>query len=227
MTRHRRQLLLATGAVAVSAATALAGLAAVGPLASADTAPTAQVTHAAPGSRTLGPKQLVPLLQFKGQPAQYYDCGPTSVVTSLFAVGVTPHEWDPADPARAIMRARADGGLDPAVPDITSVYHVEAAVKANGVTARISTNFDELLLHVRNGESVIMAGHTSQLPWTEGGGIAHLMTIGDYDQTADTYKILDSAAPVEQLNFAKADVLAAYFSYDANGGAGVLVNSGP
>ncbi|EHR60299.1 C39 family peptidase [Saccharomonospora cyanea] len=139
--------------------------------------------------------RLVPISQFQGQPNQGEDCGPTSVVTALLALGVTPRSWDPSYPVAAINRARADMGYDPTWNNPnefgTSESDVRRALAANGVQATVLWNFDTALAHVRGGRPVIMAGNMRDLPWS-GNDVAHFLTVAGYEN--GQYLVLDPAS---------------------------------
>ncbi|MER7115758.1 C39 family peptidase [Saccharomonospora azurea] len=154
---------------------------------------------------------LVPISQFQGQPNQGEDCGPTSVVTALLALGVTPRSWDPSYPVAAINRARADMGYDPTWNNPnefgTGEADVRRALAANGVQATVLWNFDTALAHVRDGRPVIMAGNMRDLPWS-GNDVAHFLTVAGYEN--GQYLVLDPASDTVVYR-TEASVLWAYW----------------
>ncbi|TLW91134.1 hypothetical protein FFT09_17860 [Saccharomonospora piscinae] len=169
-----------------------------------------------------GGSDLVPVSQFQGQPNQSEDCGPTSVVTALLALGVTPRSWNASVPVTAINQARADMGYDPSWNDPnqfgTNEADVRRALAANGVSAQASWNFDTALAHVRGGRPVIMAGNMKDLPWS-GANVAHFLTVTGYEN--GQYLVLDPASDTVVYR-ASAAVLGAYWDNHL-GRAGVLL----
>lgn len=165
---------------------------------------------------------LVPVSQFQGQPNQSEDCGPTSVVTALLALGVTPRSWDASNPVAAINQVRADMGYDPGWEDPNHFGTVESDVvvglAANGVSATTTYGLDAALGHVRDGRPAIMAGNMKDLPWS-GSDVPHFLTVAGYQN--GEYLVLDPAsAPV--VYRASAATLGAYWDNDG-GRAAVLL----
>lgn len=155
--------------------------------------------------------RLVPISQHQGQPNHGEDCGPTSVVTALLALGVTPRSWDPSYPVAAINRARADMGYDPSWNDPnvlgTSEADVVRALAANGVHATTLWDFDAALAHVRGGRPVVMAGDMKDLPWSP-LSTPHFLTVAGYEN--GEYLVLDPASDTVVYR-ASASVLWAYW----------------
>lgn len=174
------------------------------------------------------PGTLVPLQQNQGQPTQWEDCGPTSVVTALLAIGVTPHEWDAGYPRAAIERARQDMGLARGVPTGgTTEANVVTALGRYGLSAWTSWDFDTILAHVRSGRPAVLAGNTRGLTWPTNvrdpaTGVPHLLTVAGYDAAAGQYLVLDPIAVNATVKRASRATLWAYFD-NYLGRAGVLV----
>lgn len=184
-----------------------------------------------PGIPLCGPSapgSLIPLQQNQGQPTQWEDCGPTSVVTALLALGRTPHEWSSGYPRAAIERARVDMGLARGVPTGgTNETQVNRAFGTYGLSTRTSWSFDEILRHVRSGRPVVLAGNTKDLPWPTNvrdpvRGVPHFLTVARYDSATGEYLVLDPIAVNATVKRASRTTLLAYFD-NYLGRAGVLV----
>lgn len=158
-----------------------------------------------------GTPQFIPVSQFQGQPNQNEDCGPTSVVSALLAAGITPRSWNASRPVDAINRARSDMGFDPGWQDPNHFGTVESDVKralgANGVSARVVTDFATATAHVRSGRPLIMAGNTGDLPWST-GSVPHFLTVAGYQ--GGQYVVLDPAA-AWRVHYTSSAVLLAFW----------------
>lgn len=170
-----------------------------------------------------GPGRYVPISQFRGQPNQGEDCGPTSVVTALLAAGITPRGWNSARPVDAINQARRDMGYDPTWQNPnhfgTTEEDVRVALARNGVSARVVWgDLSAALAHVRNGRPVVMAGNMVDLPWS-GRFVPHFLTVAGYEN--GQYLVLDPASE-ERIYRTSAAVLGAFWDNDL-GRAGVLL----
>jgi uncharacterized protein YraI len=169
---------------------------------------------------------LVPLQQTQGQVTQWEDCGPTSVVTAILALGRTPHEWS-SGPRAAIERARVDMGLPRGVlTGGTNESQVNRAFSTYGLSTRTSWDFEELLRHVRLGRPIVLAGNTRGLTWPTNVrdpvvGVPHFLTVADFDNSTDEYLVLDPIAVNATVKRATRRVLWAYFD-NYLGRAGVL-----
>ena len=185
--------------------------------------------HRIPGVPLCGSTAgLVPVQQNQGQPTQWEDCGPTSVVTALLRLGRTPHEWSPSYPRAAIERARQDMGLARGVPTGgTNESQVVRAFSTYGLSAWTSWSFEASLTHVRSGRPAVMAGNTRALTWATNvrdpvAGVAHFLTVAGYDRSTGEYLVLDPIAVSNTVKRATRATLLAY--WDAtNGRAAVLV----
>lgn len=164
----------------------------------------------------------VPVSQYQGQANQYEDCGPTSVVTALLKIGVTPRQWSSGNPVAAINRVRSDMGYDPSWQDPaqfgTNEADVQGVLRGYGVDAWTSYDLDEALAHVRAGRPAIMAGNMIDLPWS-GHDVAHFMTIASY--SGGSYTVLDPATSPYRFT-ATAGTLGAFWDHDY-GRAAVLL----
>lgn len=171
---------------------------------------------------------LVPLQQNQGQYTQWEDCGPTSVVTALLAIGVTPHEWSAGYPRAAIERARQDMGLQRGVKTGgTTEAQVVRAFGTYGLSAWTSWDFDQILAHVRGGRPAVLAGNTRGLSWPTNvrdpaTGVPHLLTVAGWDAAAGQYLVLDPIAVNATVKRASRATLYAYFD-NYLGRAGVLL----
>lgn len=160
---------------------------------------------------------LVPLQQNQGQYTQWEDCGPTSVVTAVLAIGRTPHEWDAGYPRAAIERARQDMGLQRGVKTGgTTESQVVRALGTYGLSAWTSWDFDQILAHVRGGRPAVMAGNTRGLTWPTNvrdpaTGVPHFLTVAGYDAAAGQYLVLDPIAVNATVKRASRATLYAYF----------------
>jgi uncharacterized protein YraI len=160
---------------------------------------------------------LVPLQQNQGQVTQWEDCGPTSVVTAILALGRTPHEWSSSYPRAAIERARVDMGLARGVlTGGTNETQVNRAFATYGLSTWTSWNFDTILAHVRSGRPVVMAGNTRGLPWPTNvrdpvAGVPHFLTVARYDSATGEYLVLDPIAVNATVKRATRSTLWAYF----------------
>lgn len=169
---------------------------------------------------------LVPLQQNQGQVTQWEDCGPTSVVTAILALGRTPHSWSSGARA-AIEQARVDMGLARGVPTGgTNEWQVNVAFSTYGLSTRTSWDFEELLRHVRLGRPIVLAGNTRGLTWPTNvrdpvRGVPHFLTVAGFDNSTDEYLVLDPIAVNATVKRATRRVLWAYFDNDL-GRAGVL-----
>ena len=173
-----------------------------------------------------GTSTLVPLQQTQGQVTQWEDCGPTSVVTAILALGRTPHEWS-SGPRAAIERARVDMGLPRGVlTGGTNESQVNVAFSTYGLTTRTSWDFEELLRHVRLGRPIVLAGNTRGLTWPTNVrdpvvGVPHFLTVAGFDNSTDEYLVLDPIAVNATVKRATRRVLWAYFD-NYLGRAGML-----
>ncbi|MFD0556558.1 uncharacterized protein YraI [Stackebrandtia endophytica] len=170
---------------------------------------------------------ITPLQQNQGQTTQWEDCGPTSVVTALLAVGITPHGWNAGYPVESIHRAREDMGLARNVPTGgTNEDQVNRAFATYGLNTYTSWNLDAILAHVRGGRPVVLAGNTIDLTWpvnvANPNGVPHFLTVAGYDAASGRYLVVDPIAVENSIKYTTRAVLAAYFDHDL-GRAGVLV----
>ena len=169
---------------------------------------------------------LVPLQQNQGQYTQWEDCGPTSVVTAILALGRTPHGWSSGARA-AIEQARVDMGLARGVPTGgTNETQVNIAFSTYGLSTRTSWDFEELLRHVRLGRPIVLAGNTRGLTWPTNVrdpvvGVPHFLTVAGFDNSTDEYLVLDPIAVNATVKRATRRVLWAYFD-NYLGRAGIL-----
>lgn len=159
---------------------------------------------------------LVPLQQNQGQFTQWEDCGPTSVVTALLALGRTPHGWG-TSAVEAIHRAREDMGLARGVKTGgTNEAQVNRAFSMYGLSTRTSWDFNTILAHVRSGRPVVMAGNTRGLTWPTNvrdpvAGVPHFLTVARYDSATGEYLVLDPIAVNATVKRASRATLWAYF----------------
>ncbi|GAA4907337.1 uncharacterized protein YraI [Stackebrandtia albiflava] len=170
---------------------------------------------------------IVPIRQNQGQWTQWEDCGPTSVVTALLAIGVTPHGYSAGYPVEAIHRAREDMGLQRDVrTGGTNENQVNTAFASYGLSSYTSWNFDNSLAHVRNGGAAVMAGNTRGLNWpvnvADPNGVPHFLTVAGYDSGSGLYIVLDPIAVNNTVKYASAATLWAYWD-NYLGRAAVLV----
>ena len=169
---------------------------------------------------------LLPLQQTQGQTTQWEDCGPTSVVTAILALGRTPHAWS-SGPRAAIEQARVDMGLVRGEKTGgTNETHVNIAFSTYGMSTRTSWDFEELLRHVRLGRPIVLAGNTRGLSWPThvaipSVGVPHFLTVAAFDNSTDEYLVLDPIAVNPTVKRATRRVLYAYFDNNL-GRAGVL-----
>jgi hypothetical protein len=179
------------------------------------------------GGTTPPSGSYVPIRQNQGQYTEWEDCGPTSVVTALLRIGVTPHEYAYGNRA-AIERARVDMGLARGVrTEGTSEENVRTALRTYGLTTVTSWDFDASLAHVRAGRPAIMAGNTRGLSWATQvkdpvAGVAHFVTVAGYDSATGRYRVLDPIAVDNVVHLATRATLLAYWD-NYLGRAAVLV----
>ncbi|CAM3250777.1 C39 family peptidase [Stackebrandtia soli] len=167
---------------------------------------------------------ITPLQQNQGQFTQWEDCGPTSVVAALLALGITPHGWNTST-VESIHRAREDMGLARNVKTGgTNETQVNRAFATYGLSTYTSWNLDTILAHVRSGRPVVLAGNTIDLPWpvnvASPNGVPHFLTVAGYDGNGG-YLVVDPIAVNNTVKVASRATLAAFFDHNL-GRAGVL-----
>lgn len=174
-------------------------------------------------------KQIVPVRQGQGQDQyQWYDCGPAAVVSSLLALGRTPHAWDPNNQGAAIMAARRDMAYAPPARLGTLNVDVERAMGTYGVPTRRTTDVEAVLAHVRSGKPAMLMGELQVAAWPVNVAttdpILHWMVIADYDATNDEYLVIDPASRPETntVHRAKASWVRRYHAQNPGEG-GVLL----
>jgi hypothetical protein len=109
----------------------------------------------------------------------------------------------------------------------TGTADLERAIGVYGVGTRVSQDMEEILLHVRNGQSVILGGNTRALPWPTNvvdqvNGTPHWITVADYDAATDEYLVADPISVENVVHRTDAATLAGYFALYPN--VAVLVN---
>ena len=171
-----------------------------------------------------GEGEIVAIQQAQGQPKQWVDCGPTSVVAALLARGHQPRAWDPAAPVHAINQARTDMGADNL--EGTETPQVTTAFDSYGLESRVSSDIADILASVRDGQAVVLGGNTITLPWPvnvkSGSGVAHFLTVAGYDAASDTYQVVDPISIDNVIHDTSADEIEQFF-YGEGGGAGVIL----
>lgn len=174
------------------------------------------------------PGELVPLRQGLGHPGQWADCGPTSAVVTLLAMGITPDYWDPANPVAAIEGIQEPGRM--AVPDIdhdpdgTGADEVSAGLNSYGLETITVSTPAEILAAVREGRPAIANGMTTVFPWEQqaSGPVGHWVAVVGYDTATGEYLVIDpiSAPGADQVHRAtEAEV----YSYMVERGTSVVV----
>ena len=168
--------------------------------------------------------EIVPIQQAHGQPKQWYDCGPTSVVAALLARGHTPREWNPDAPVNAINQARTDMGADGLYG--TETPQVTTAFGSYGLDSRVSADLNDILGSVRDGHAVVLGGNTATLPWPvrvdDPNGVAHFLTVAGYDAATDTYQVVDPISVDNVVHNTSAEEIRQFYN-GQGGGAGVIL----
>lgn len=141
--------------------------------------------------------KLVPIRQGQGQAGQWYDCGPTSLVMALHAVGKKPEKWSASKPVNSILAARKamqeyDGGG-------TYASQARTGLKHYGIESTQTTNMDDVLAAARKGKVSMVMGSTSELPWPKdvinpNQVILHWVVVAGYDSKSKKYLVLDPAS---------------------------------
>lgn len=168
--------------------------------------------------------EIVPIQQAQGQPKQWYDCGPTSVVAALLARGHTPRRWNADAPVDAINQARTDMGADGLYG--TETPQVTTAFDSYGLNSRVSADLDDILQSVRDGRVVVLGGNTVTLPWSvrvnDPNGVAHFLTVAGYDAATNTYQVVDPISVDNVVHDTSAEEIRQFYN-GAGGGAGVIL----
>ena len=134
----------------------------------------------------LPPGELVPIRQGQGQPGQWADCGPVSVVIMLLAMGVTPDHWDPADNVPAIIDIQLEDHMNlPAVdsPMGTTAANLTDGLESYGLRTSTVKSTDAVLAAARNGQPSIVNGMTLYFGWPQNARIpvGHWLVVAGYD----------------------------------------------
>lgn len=178
--------------------------------------------------------KLIGIHQGSGQPTQWSDCGPTSVVAVVLYTGRTPRAWDPKAPAAAITQARRDAGGSfngRGTAIYTHGYHLERALDSYpGIESHDTRDWNELIAAAKAGKPVIMGGNSGYPNWRKDkvnqrayGG--HWFVVAGYDAKTDTFRIMDpiSARGTDAIHTMKSHELKTFHDQNASLG-GVIVD---
>ena len=186
-TTHRRvtgtRRLTALSAVGLMALTGVAAA----PATAAPDAPEAPDSISQPAAA-----QYIAVNQFAtGLDTAAVDCGPAGAVSAMLAQNHTPRGWDAANPAQAVAEVRKDVGHAGA----TVEADMARALQAQGATVDTSTDFTGALDQVRDGETAMMNGYMTALPYQYASGnpsVVHWVVVTNHDPATNTFTVLDS-----------------------------------
>lgn len=160
-------------------------------------APSQPAATASPFSVDAAAGKLVPIRQANSQVSTWYDCGPVSLLMSLFDRGVTPEKWsgDPADPTEAVRDMRATMGAAPT--GNTNVQQVRNGFAAYGFDTHWVATADEAEAAAREGKTVMVLGDAQVAGkyWQEdlatSESVSHWVVLAGYDKDSGKYTVLD------------------------------------
>lgn len=146
--------------------------------------------------------RAVPLSQLGTGPDEYMNCGPTSVVNSLIALGKTPDGWTGSVSSRksAVMKMRVRMNDDGKAG--TTLLEVRRGLYKYGVKYDYQYNsgsnmaaFDKALAAVRADDDHIAILHGSANYWRSGPNMGHYVSIVGYNSSTGRYQMIDPATP--------------------------------
>lgn len=135
------------------------------------------------------------------------NCGPTSAMMALVAYGVKPDYYGgPSQYGDAVHHFRRDAHrMDNQWVGVgSSGDQLRRGLSSYQVPNR-KTDLEDALTAVRNGKMVIAHGHSSRLPWMNGGAGHYILVVehlgGDQYRVLDPWKGRDKVATADQLRY--------------------------